>query len=108
MSYAEFERKVLERPGAAERVDELERRMLIAHGLRDARVSARVSQKELARRLGVSQPRVAAIERAEDINLSTLARYAAAIGGEPMVEIVIGDRHVPLLGGKLSERLASA
>jgi hypothetical protein len=40
----------------------------------------------------------AAIERAEDINLSTLARYVAAIGGEANLEVVIAGAHIQLLG----------
>lgn len=98
MSLKEFEREVMARPGAPERIAELERQLLVACGLRDARKNAGISQRELARRLGVSQPRVAAIERAEDLNLSTLARYAEAIGGQPRVEIVVAGKHVLLLG----------
>lgn len=99
MSYETWREKVLSRPGAAERIAELEQQMLLAHGLRSARKKARISQKELARRMGVSQPRIVAIERAEDINISTLTRYAAAIGARPKIELVLGEEEIPVLTG---------
>lgn len=59
MSLKTWERKVLARPGAAERVAALEQHILICQGLVAARKKAKISQTELAHRLGVSQPRVA-------------------------------------------------
>lgn len=44
---------------------------------------AKLSQKEIAKRLGVSQPRVAEIESMDnDPRLSTLIEYARAVGAE--------------------------
>lgn len=49
------------------------------HELRERRG---ISQAVLADRLEVSRPRVSTIERAgEDLRLSTLERYVAALGG---------------------------
>ena len=49
--------------------------------LAEKRKAAGISQRELARRMGTSQPAIARLERGEaDPKLSTLARFAAAIG----------------------------
>lgn len=51
--------------------------------LRELRKSSSVSQVELARRIGTSQPAIARLEAGlADPKLSTLARYAAALGFE--------------------------
>jgi DNA-binding XRE family transcriptional regulator len=51
--------------------------------LRQLRTSAPVSQAELARRIGTSQPAIARLEAGlADPKLSTIARYAAALGFE--------------------------
>lgn len=42
----------------------------------------RATQKEVAELLGVSQRRVSAIERSEDLQLSTIRGYLAALGLE--------------------------
>jgi len=95
MTLAEWEAKVLARPGARERVGELTNRMLAARLLYRARKKAKLSQREVAKRMGVSQPRVAAIERAEDMSITTFLRYARAIGGVPHMEIELdGQRFV--------------
>jgi transcriptional regulator with XRE-family HTH domain len=49
--------------------------------IRDARVDAGLSQAELGRRLGISQPAVARLERAGDaITVETLKRTLAGVG----------------------------
>jgi predicted XRE-type DNA-binding protein len=64
MSLKNWERKVLAVPAAGERVAEIEDELRLSAGLTALREHAGLSQRELAERLGVSQPRVAAIERA--------------------------------------------
>ena len=91
MSTKEFEKKVLSRPGAPERVAALERRLLVAHALGDLRRRRKVSTRVMAERLGVSQPRVVAIEKSEDLTVSTIARYAEALGGHIELTIVAED-----------------
>lgn len=49
--------------------------------LQELREQRRVSQVALAARLGVRQPTVSKLERREDVALSTLRRYVAALGG---------------------------
>lgn len=59
----------------------VENDMRMLRSLIDLRERQRVSQEEVARRLGVSQPAIAAFERYDnDPKLSTIRRYAHAIG----------------------------
>lgn len=53
-----------------------------------------VSQRELAERLGVSQPAIAKIEagRAKNLELRTVVRYAAALGARVWFGITKGRR----------------
>jgi len=61
-----------------------------------------MTQGAVAEAMGVSQPRVAKLESdalAEaDPQLSTLARYVAALGGELEVRARFADRSVRLMG----------
>jgi transcriptional regulator with XRE-family HTH domain len=68
--------------------------------LREARG---VSQSELAKLLGISQPAVAKLEsgRSRNIQLRTLASYVAALGGKLKIEIRPGWSRV-VSGGLFS------
>ena len=41
--------------------------------------------------LGTSQPNVSQLERSEDLQLSSIARYIHALGGKLQVNAVVGD-----------------
>lgn len=65
-------------PGFAEMQD---RRRLLADALVERRLVTGLSQTEVAARMGTSQSAVARIESgAADVKLSTLERYAVAVG----------------------------
>jgi transcriptional regulator with XRE-family HTH domain len=49
------------------------------------------SQVELADLLGTSQPNVSQLERSEDLQLSSIARYIHALGGQLQVNAVMGN-----------------
>jgi transcriptional regulator with XRE-family HTH domain len=57
----------------------LERREL-ARELAERRRTARLTQSQLAKRMGTSQGQVTRFESGADTRLSTVARYAAAVG----------------------------
>jgi transcriptional regulator with XRE-family HTH domain len=57
-----------------------------------------VSQTELADALTVTQPNISRIEQEDDVYLSTLARYVAALGGRLEVRAVFEDETVTILG----------
>jgi transcriptional regulator with XRE-family HTH domain len=60
-----------------------DRRHALAEELTSIRLAAGLSQTEVAARMGTSQSAVARMEAGDgDIRLSTLERYAAAVGRE--------------------------
>lgn len=100
MSLKTWEKKVLAKPGARERVAEIADELRLAAGLTAARERAEISQRELARRTGISQPRVAQIEKAENVTVDVLARYVSGLGGELEVSMRREGKRVPLLASK--------
>jgi transcriptional regulator with XRE-family HTH domain len=103
MSLKKWEKKVLEASGAEERVAEIEDELRLAASLTALREQAGLSQRELAERLGVKQPRVAAIEKARNVTIDVLERYVDALGGKLQVNVVKGNQRIPLLGVKASD-----
>jgi predicted transcriptional regulator len=70
-----------------------ERRHAIAAELAAGRRSLGLSQTEVAARMGTSQSAVARLESGDlDVRLSTLERYAAALGAELRFELRGQDR----------------
>lgn len=94
MNLQDWEEKILEVPGAPERVAAIEQELRVAVGLTALREQAGLSQRALARLMGISQPRVAAIERSPNVTLSVIAQYAQALGGHLEVTVVRGDEQV--------------
>jgi len=84
---AEFRRQVEETLG----------RMRLEQDLAALRRRRNVSQRRLARILGVSQPAIARIESGRSANLEvrTLVRYAAALGGRVRIAIEPSNRERP-------------
>ena len=97
MSMKDWERKVLKAPGAAERVTEIEDELRLAAGLTALREKAGLSQRDLAKRIGVSQPRIAAIEQSKNVTIDVLEQYVGAVGGHLEVTVRQGSRRIPLL-----------
>jgi predicted XRE-type DNA-binding protein len=94
MSMKDWEKKVLAAPGAPARVAAIEQELRLATGLTALREQAGLTQRALARLMGVSQPRVAAIERSSNITLDVIAQYAEALGGHLEVTIMKGKERV--------------
>jgi transcriptional regulator with XRE-family HTH domain len=65
--------------------------------LAEARRRRGVSQAAIADALEVSQPNVSRIEQQDDVYLSTLARYIAALGGHLEVLAVFPEETITLL-----------
>lgn len=100
MSLKGWEKKVLKAPSAAARVAEIEDELRLAAGLTALREQAGYSQRELARRMGISQPRVAAIEQSRNVTIEVLEQYVDAVGGELEVSVVKGKSKTPLIGAQ--------
>jgi transcriptional regulator with XRE-family HTH domain len=102
MTLKAWEKKVLSAPGAEDRVSEIEEELRLAAGLTALREEAGLSQRELARRIGVSQPRVAAIERSRNVTLDVLEDYVDAVGGQLEVIVIRGAHRIPLISARRS------
>ena len=77
-------------PEFRKRVDVALSEMRIQQDLAALRVARGISQTELAKRIGVSQPAIARLEsgQVKNLTIKTLARYAAVLGGQVRIEIV--------------------
>lgn len=86
-------------PDRAARIGEAKDEMigeLVAYQLAELRRSLGVDQTELARRLGITQGGVSALERSADPKLSTLRKLVEALGGTLRIEVEIDDRTIQL------------
>ncbi len=90
-------------PARQARVAQYEQAITAALALGKLRDRAGVTQQAVADALGTTQPRVWRMEHQDEIYLSTLARYVAALGGRLEVQAVFPDETVPLLGYKPDE-----
>ena len=97
MSLQEWEDKVLETSGASKRVQQIEHELRLAAGLTALREKAGISQRELAERIGISQPRIAAIEHSRNVTIDVLEQYVHALGGRLEVAVIEGDDRTALL-----------
>lgn len=76
---------------------ERERRLLdLERRLYNARRAVGKSQAEVAAVLGVTQANVSRIERAKDLQISTLDKYVHALGGRLELRVVFDDEEVVL------------
>jgi len=62
--------------------------------LAELRSRRRISQEDLARLLGVSQPNVSKLERRQDMSVSTLRSLVEALGGQLEIFARFGDEAI--------------
>ena len=79
-----------------QRIQEMATELLLEVRIQALREELEVSQVELAKALGVSQPAVVAMEqRGSDIKLSTMKRYVEAMSGKLRVDVELPTgRHI--------------
>ncbi len=78
---SKLKKRWMKEPGFKKGYDALEEEFALVNMLIDARIKARLSQAELAERMGTSQSTVARLEGgAAKPTLSTLERFAKATG----------------------------
>lgn len=104
MTARDWEKRALAADGAEKRVAEIEQELLLANNLTALREDAGLSQRDLAIRIGVSQPRVAAIERSHNITIEVLDQYVHAVGGSLEVSVVKGQQKISLFGARSRDR----
>lgn len=70
-------------PESQSRIKEMADEMILETGLQLMREELQLSQKSLAKSMGVSQPAITQIEqRGNEVKLATLKRYIEAMGGK--------------------------
>lgn len=90
-------------PRLARDVDTLLREMRLEQELVALRERLGLSQRELAKRLGASQPYVAKLEsgRIKNIGVATLVKYARAVGASVTIKIEPQKRRLAARGARL-------
>ena len=74
------------------RITHMAEEMLLEVRLQALREQLALSQAEVAKAMGISQPSVVAIEqRGNDIKLSTMKRYIEAMGGKLRLNVEMPD-----------------
>lgn len=105
-NYQDLHERVLERPGALERLNALREETLMEIGLHELRRALEISQEDLAAELEISQSAISQLERAGDLKLSTLRKYLEKLGARLELIAVFDaeeERAVPIhIGGTAS------
>jgi|TARA_Y100000031_G_scaffold58874_1_gene66438 predicted transcriptional regulator len=88
--FAELRKKWRKDPEHLKEFEALEPEFELARELIQARINAGLSQKEVADRMGTSQPTVARLESGHKPSLKSLERYAEAVGMKVEIHLVTG------------------
>lgn len=89
---AELKAQLADRPGFAEAYQAADQEFALIEALVAARARAKLSQSELADRLGTTQSSIARLEGGGVTpTLKTLRRYAAATGMRLKVELIVDE-----------------
>jgi putative addiction module component (TIGR02574 family) len=88
-------------PRLAHEVDQILSEMRLEQDLAALREKRKLTQREVAKLLGTSQPYVAKLEsgRVKNVGVGTLVRYARALGGTVTVQIKPRARPMAAIGG---------
>lgn len=95
-SYRELREKVRATPERRKRVEEIGEAYDALLALGELRESRGLTQAELAREMGVSQPNISKIENNADPRFSTLDSFVRALGGHLEVKAVLPERTIDL------------
>jgi predicted transcriptional regulator len=107
-NFTNLKREVEAHPERRARLDQERQFVRTILGLTAMREARGVTQRQIAEAWDVSQANVSQIERTQDIFLSTLSKYIAALGGQIEVRAVFPDEVITLLGdGKVTETVRS-
>jgi len=98
--FAELAAKAKADPVRRARIEAYTRAIDDALALAELRNQRGVTQQEVAQTLNVSQANISRIEHREDVYLSTLRGYVAALGGRLEINAVFPDRSVSLVAAK--------
>jgi DNA-binding XRE family transcriptional regulator len=86
-SFEAFKRKMLSNPAIKKEYDALEEEFALASELIGARAKAKLSQAQVAQRMGTSQSAVARLESGHAPSLTSLRKYARAVGRKVQIKL---------------------
>jgi predicted transcriptional regulator len=86
-SFEAFKRKMLSNPVIKKEYDALEEEFALASELIGARAKAKLSQAQVAKRMGTSQSAVARLESGHAPSLTSLRKYARAVGRKVQIKL---------------------
>jgi predicted transcriptional regulator len=82
-----WKRKQMKNPAFKKEYDALEEEFSLISELLRARTQAKLSQAQVARRMGTSQSAVARMESGHAPSLSSLRKYARAVGRKVQIKL---------------------
>ena len=87
--FESFREKQLKKPELKREYDALEKEFVLAREIIELRKRQNLTQKQLAERIGTSQPAIARLESGsyENLSLSFLRRVADALGAIPEIHL---------------------
>ncbi len=88
--FSKVRERMMADPEFRKEYDSLDEEFALIEVMIDARIKANMTQADVAKAMGVSQPRVARIESGKNLSLETLRRYAKATGGKLKIIIEPG------------------
>ena len=103
-SWKHLRKELADEPGAQEVIAEHAAAAVMEIGLYELRRRRALSQTVVAEAIGVTQPAVSQLERADDAKISTLRDYIAGLGGELRLAATFDDGSVYELAVGGSER----
>lgn len=86
-SFGAFKKKMLKNPETRKEYDALEEEFALINELLGARSKAKLSQAQVAKRMGTSQSAVARIESGHTPSLTSLRKYAHAVGRKVEIKL---------------------
>jgi ribosome-binding protein aMBF1 (putative translation factor) len=90
-SFDAFKKRMLKDPKVKAEYDALEEEFALASELVSARARAKLSQEEVAKRMGTSQSAVARMESGRTLpSTSSLVKYAKAVGHRVEIKLKAG------------------
>ena len=86
-SLAAFKGKMLKNPAVKKEYDALAEEFALINELLTARTRAKLTQAQVARRMGTSQSAVARLESGRSPSMASLRRYAKATGSKVVITL---------------------
>ncbi|MEI9887451.1 MAG: helix-turn-helix transcriptional regulator [Rhizomicrobium sp.] len=87
LSFDAWKREQLKNPAVKKEYDALEEEFALINELLAARMRAKLTQAQVARRMGTSQSAVARLESGRSPSMASLRKYAKATGSKVVIKL---------------------